>query len=447
MRFGSWPLVFAAYNAGYGAVLRSITNYNTNDYWELVKHESGLPWESSLYVPKIIAAAIVGRNQAAFGFADVTPEPAFAYEEVDRARGDRAGVGGARGGREARGHRGAEPAAGAGPDAARSWRDARARPCGVGGGVRGGAGQVARRLREAGHRGAAAGRDAGRRRAHARRRGARAPAHQRRQGVDRAARGRGDPGAASGPRPTRARTPARTETGRTAADGDETILVAVPERSFSYEGRERVFYRTRDGDGLNEIADAFGVKSDELCEWNNLDPGAKLQPRMVMQIFVRKDFDRAGVMLLDPAQVRAVSLGSEEFLELETARRGKKRLFYTAKTGDTLAKLGRRYGLTPGDLARINRFSYNTELHEGDRIVVYSPTAGRAARDLAGADAGQEAPRADGGRGARTRRAGEAQAGAGRAADAKKKPPAAPRTSPKSDGKGAGADKAGAKKK
>jgi hypothetical protein len=69
-----------------------------------------------------------------------------------------------------------------------------------------------------------------------------------------------------------------------------------------------------------------------------------------------------------------VTLGSEEFLQLETARRGKKRLYYTAKTGDTLVKLGRRYGLTPGDLARINRFSYNTELHEGDRIVVYSPT-------------------------------------------------------------------------
>jgi hypothetical protein len=36
--------------------------------------------------------------------------------------------------------------------------------------------------------------------------------------------------------------------------------------------------------------------------------------------------------------------------------------------------MGRRYGLSPGDLARINRFSYNTELHEGQRIVVYSPT-------------------------------------------------------------------------
>src|SRR6266540_2379008 len=83
VRFGSWPLVFAAYNAGYGAVLRSITRYNTNDFWELIRHESGLPWESSLYVPKILAAAIVGNNLGAFGFAEVACDPPFAYEEVE----------------------------------------------------------------------------------------------------------------------------------------------------------------------------------------------------------------------------------------------------------------------------------------------------------------------------------------------------------------------------
>jgi peptidoglycan lytic transglycosylase D len=88
------------------------------------------------------------------------------------------------------------------------------------------------------------------------------------------------------------------------------------------------------------------------------------------------------VLLLDPGKVRVVTLGSEEFLELETARRGKRRLTVTARSGDTLAKVGRRYGLTPGDLARINRFSYNTELHEGQRIVVYSPT-GAPAREVA----------------------------------------------------------------
>ena len=103
--------------------------------------------------------------------------------------------------------------------------------------------------------------------------------------------------------------------------------MAVPDRSFGYDGRERVFYRTRDGDGLEEVADVFGVRSEDLVEWNNLDPAAKLHPRMVLQVFVRKDFDPAGVLLLDPTKVRVVTLGSEEFLQLETARRGKKRLF------------------------------------------------------------------------------------------------------------------------
>ena len=120
---------------------------------------------------------------------------------------------------------------------------------------------------------------------------------------------------------------------------------------------------------------------DDLIEWNNLDPTAKLQPKLILQVYVRKDFDPAGVLLVDSSKVRVVTLGSEEFLELETARRGKRRVFYTAKTGDTLAKVGRRYGLTAGDLARINRFSYNTELHDGQKIVVYSPT-GDAPREV-----------------------------------------------------------------
>ena len=74
--------MFAAYNAGYGAVLKSITTYNTNDFWELVRHESGLPWESSIYVPKIMAAAIVGTN-AAFGFGDLTADAPYAYETAE----------------------------------------------------------------------------------------------------------------------------------------------------------------------------------------------------------------------------------------------------------------------------------------------------------------------------------------------------------------------------
>jgi LysM repeat protein len=157
-------------------------------------------------------------------------------------------------------------------------------------------------------------------------------------------------------------------------DTDDTILVAVPDRAFSQTGRERVFYRTRDGDTLADIAGVFDVTPDNIVEWNNIDPDAKLQPKLILQIFVREGFDRAGVMLLDSDKIRVVTLGSEEFLELEAARRGKTRLFYSARSGDTLGKIAKRYGLAPGDLARVNRLSATSELTEGQKVVVYSPT-------------------------------------------------------------------------
>jgi membrane-bound lytic murein transglycosylase D len=383
VRFGSWPLVFAAYNAGYGAVLRSITSYNTNDYWELVRHESGLPWESSLYVPKILAAAIVGNNPDAFGFTDVAADGPFSYEEVDvpagttfaavaRAAATRVEAVEAlnpelvrgrtppdRGVTRVRVPSGTAVTFAAGFEKSRTAADkldvvvlrfgetlddvARARGAPV---------RELRRLNTV--------KDSSELRA-----GMPIVVPRRMAGKE-GTKDSAKDGAKDGERPS-------TRDGA-SDEPDDSIVVAVPDRAFAYEGRERVFYRTRDGDDLDAIADAFGVRGEDLVDWNNLDPGAKLHPKMVLQIFVRKDFDPAGVVLVDASKVRVVTLGSEEFLELETARRGKKRLTYTAKPGDTLAKLGRRYGLTPGDLARINRFSTNTELHEGDRIVVYSPT-------------------------------------------------------------------------
>ena len=66
VRFGSWELALAAFNAGYGLVMTSVSRSNTNNFWALCEMESGLPHATTMYVPKIIAAAIVGRNRAAF---------------------------------------------------------------------------------------------------------------------------------------------------------------------------------------------------------------------------------------------------------------------------------------------------------------------------------------------------------------------------------------------
>ena len=51
-RFGAWELALAAYNMGYGGLLAAIRKYNTNDYWELSRFESGIPFETALYVPR-----------------------------------------------------------------------------------------------------------------------------------------------------------------------------------------------------------------------------------------------------------------------------------------------------------------------------------------------------------------------------------------------------------
>lgn len=69
-RFGSWELALAGYNAGVFAVLDSIVRYNTNDYWTLCQVEAGLPWETTEYVPKVLAVALVASNRKAFGFDD-----------------------------------------------------------------------------------------------------------------------------------------------------------------------------------------------------------------------------------------------------------------------------------------------------------------------------------------------------------------------------------------
>jgi membrane-bound lytic murein transglycosylase D len=397
VRFGSWHLVFAAYNAGYGAVLKSITRYNTNDYWELCHHEAGLPWESSLYVPKILAAAIVGHNLEAFGYADIVPDPPFAYDKVQVPAGTGlAAVARAikakpeviaalnpqmirertppdRGKIELRIPAGTSSLFAEGFERSRGGGEhletvtlrfgetlddvAKARGISV---------RELRRLNSV--------KDTGELRAGV---AIVVPQKVSKAGAKEAA--------------TLASTSPVSGTTAVEGDGnaaiplsadDDEILVAVPDQVFNYEGRERVFYRTRDGDTLDDIAEAVGVRPDDLVDWNSLDVTAKLHPKMVLQIFVRKDFDPTQIVLLDPARVRVVTLGSQEFLDLEAARRGKKRLVIEAKAGDTLVRMGRRYGLTVGDLARINHFASNTALQGGQKVVVYSPF-GANAREVA----------------------------------------------------------------
>ena len=78
--FGDWYLAFAAYNAGAGKVRNAINRHGRN-FWDMAAG-SYLRQETKDYVPKIIAAAIISKNPAKYGFRNVEYQLPIDYEKV-----------------------------------------------------------------------------------------------------------------------------------------------------------------------------------------------------------------------------------------------------------------------------------------------------------------------------------------------------------------------------
>src|SRR5262249_10502349 len=72
--FNDWYLAMAAYDAGEGRVARAIARTGAESYWELCRL-GALPRETRLYVPSVIAAALIDKNQEHYGFKVQREEP------------------------------------------------------------------------------------------------------------------------------------------------------------------------------------------------------------------------------------------------------------------------------------------------------------------------------------------------------------------------------------
>lgn len=78
---GDWYLAAAGYNAGENKIFRAIDKYNTSDFWELTKG-SYLKRETKDYVPKLLAAVIVAKDPARYGFGEIASIPQIEYDTV-----------------------------------------------------------------------------------------------------------------------------------------------------------------------------------------------------------------------------------------------------------------------------------------------------------------------------------------------------------------------------
>lgn len=381
-RFGTWELAMASYNMGYGGMLSVVRRYNTNDYWALSHAENSLPWETTLYVPKVVAAALVGRNLAVFGFQDVALDAALEGDEVP-----------------------------APPNTALA---SIAQAVGV----------TPKELEQL----------------NPELRAGRTPPIATADYIIHVPRGKSD--AARAAIAKLAKTPNATDKyvvrfGETLAEiaiakkttasklaelngfpanepvrGGTTILVprvneapsatpasmnpqrpvaVVPQDVFVYPDRRRVFYRVLTGDSVRDIATNFKVSVDELVRWNAIDPAARLVDGMLLQVFVPSDVDLDKSVSLKESDVRVIRAGTDDFFH-EFDEKGRKRITVTAKAGDTLDAIGKRYGVTPTLMERVNRKPRSEALRDGDPVVVYLPAGAPGAQGAKASPATTTAP-------------------------------------------------------
>lgn len=353
-RFGNWELCMAAYNMGYAGLSRALTKYNTNSYWVLSRLESGVPWETALYVPKIFAIAIVMNNRAAFGldrvvpdtpiaFDTITVEPATPLAEIAKAGGvpmdtlralnpmfirDRVGPGAPANVRVPRG---------TGTAALSRLPKAKPHPT-----VRLRYGESVARL---------------------------AAEYETKESQflalnQLAPNERIEPGTVLLlPKGARA-TPAPSL--------PPTIVVA--RKLLPGPEQRLVYYEVQAGDVLEEVASELGVSPTTLAWDNALDARARLRSGMTLQALVPRARDLANVRLLSSDGPILIA-GSPEFHEYFEGLRGQRRIEVTAKKGDTLASIGRRHGMTVGSMERVNHRSQSTPLAVGETVIVYTKGA------------------------------------------------------------------------
>ncbi len=366
-RFGSWELAMAAYNMGYGGVLQAVRRYNTNDYWALSKLEGSIPWETTLYVPKILAAAVVMKNLAAFGFQDIVVEPSLEGEEVLVAPGTALATVAQACGADKKDLELLNPELRASrtPPSQEDW------PVKVPVGKANNCSSNLARVRKTD------------------------PSVERYvvrfgESLEQIAQARKVSvskivelnGIAQGevvrggtvllvPKSDGASTPPVDP--KKAADKP---VVIVPQDVFVYPDRRRVFYRVQVGDTIKDICAAFKIAPDELRRWNDIDPTARLVENMTLQLFVPQSADLSSTVVLGEDDVRTIVAGTDEFFR-HWDEKGRQRTVVTAKAGETIEMIGKRHGVSAASMERINRRGRSEVLAEGERVVVWS--AGKSA--------------------------------------------------------------------
>ena len=337
--FHSWPLALAAYNAGEQRVLRAIETQGTTDFWSL-----RLPKETELFVPAFMAATIIAKDPGRYGFAApveesweverVTVPGAIELRSVARVVGVSSDL-----------IRNLNPALMRGVTPVTSARHEIYLPPGSKDILLANLDQLPRYSHREPVR-------AAEKRHQVRRRETLASIALRHQTT--AAGLASLNGMKVGDRlkvgtwlQLPPATPAHEKViaGAGAGSGSRAATVKKTEPASRSD-----VYVVKHGDTLWKIARIYGVRPENLRQWNDLKPQAKLKPGLTLQVAVRAAKDHREIGRSAPVPATPVR--------------------YRVRRGDTLWEIARIHDVTPDELRRWNDLGRKTTLWVGQELKI-----------------------------------------------------------------------------
>jgi len=141
----------------------------------------------------------------------------------------------------------------------------------------------------------------------------------------------------------------------------ERYRLSSSQRLKSLQNRPRDGYKTeylvRDGDTLWDIAQKFDIGVRQLAKWNGMAPRDPLKPGRKLVIWTK---DRDKLASLNPA----------DFVHPfeDTTHR---RIGYTVRHGDSLARISQRFRVSIDSLKRWNKLEGEKYLQPGQRLTLY----------------------------------------------------------------------------
>lgn len=361
-KFESWPLALAAYNGGPGLMAREVTRHNSNNYWRIQRNR-GMYDETRRYVPKVIAAGLVTKNADIFGLDHVTQEEAIDFVEVEVPGGTRLATIAEAAGADFQQIRFLNPAL-----IRRQTPPSETWPV---------------RIPRASLTKFVAKFDS-----YTRTHGEESIRHvvQFGESLD-------DIGRHHGVTPRVIRVANGLESRDRVSYGEELLIpkkslgtwkprakrqqtVIVPNAKLTIDGAKKWFYEVRAGDTLEVLSRGFDLNPADIALWNDLDPRAKLQPGLVLQLFLPTDREVATLALVDRTAVQAVTPGSTAAKRVVRAKKkpsGPKPRYHKVKSGESLWLVAQRYKVTVDDLKKWNRKKVGRKdiVQPGVQLVIY----------------------------------------------------------------------------